>query len=77
MTSEPHFQLSEGHAHFTVLQTEQAQPAKFKAFTPQQVCISARLVLLNLICIQVSWGILLNCRFWFSWARLEPGNLHF
>ena len=47
MTSEPHFQLSGRHAHLTVLQTKQTQPAKFKVLTLQEFCISARLVLLK------------------------------
>lgn len=41
VTSEPHFQLSEGYTHLPVLQTEQIRPAKFKALTPQEFCISA------------------------------------
>lgn len=31
----------------------------------------------NLICIQVSWGIFLQCRFWFSKVGVEPDNLNF
>lgn len=47
MTSEPHFQLSGRHTDFTVLQTKQTQPAKFKVLTLQEFRISARLVLLK------------------------------
>lgn len=77
VASEPHIQLSEGHAHLHVLQIQPSQPADSKALTPQEFCISARSVLLKFNTHTSHLGHLANCRFRFSKTGMGPEILHF